>query len=140
MAMKRLLIVGLGLGLVACDSGGGGPTTPGRDLSVALLCEVCGVGTYTIRAGNLAQMSVQARSLSTGQVVACPEGTWTSSALGVATVVGAGKSGTVRGVAPGLTRIRVELACGSFGNTTVEADVLVIVPGAADRASEVGDG
>jgi hypothetical protein len=135
MAMKRLLIVGLGLGLAACEGGGGGPVTPGRDLSVALVCQVCGVGTYTIRAGNLAQMSVQARSLSTGQEVACPDGTWTSSVTGVATVVGAGKSGTVRGVSPGLARIRVELACGAFGNATVESDVLVV---AGNPASEVG--
>jgi hypothetical protein len=128
--MRGARIVLLSLAAAACSSGGGGPTFPGRDLSASLRCEVCGVGTYTIEVGRVAAFTVDARSLSTGQLVDCPQATWTSDPLFVATVTGAGKAGTARGVGPGLARISVELECGAHGHASAEANILVVAVGA----------
>lgn len=125
--MKRWSFVVL-LAAAACSESGG-TTFPGRDLGATLVCQVCGVGTYTIQVGQVAALAVDARSLSTGQVVACPDATWTSDTPFVATVTGAGKAGTARGLAPGTTRVSVELTCGALGSTSAETTILVVTGG-----------
>ena len=110
----------------ACSSGSGGPIAPGGDLALLILCPSCGVGTYTIEAGQHAQLNVRATSVATGQEVACSGGTWSSDRETVATVVGFAKTGTVTGVSPGLANIRVVLTCGTHGTATAEEEILVV--------------
>jgi hypothetical protein len=117
------LVLGLA---AACSSGSGGPVAPGGELALLILCPVCGVGTYTIEAGDNAQMTVRATSVETGEEVTCAQGAWSSDNEAVARVVGFGKTGTVTGMAPGTARIRVVLTCGVFGSATVEEEVLVV--------------
>lgn len=123
-----VVVAVLSLGLAACGEQGG--PTGGSDFFTTIHCPVCGVGMYTISVGEVAQVLVEAKTLSTGQEVVCPQGSWTSSSPGVATVIGAGKAATVSGVGPGTATITADLECGSHGSVTVAAEILVVDDGA----------